>query len=218
MTRHQRILLALALAAATAGAQPRPLPLLPDSIRSGGDALRPNSIGLDILVSNGGFGLGAFYRHEYNDAFSAYLDFSVSEAKEENEVQYYNWYGQSVTLGKVNRFLVLPLYLGVQQRLFKDEILDNFRPYVCAAAGPTMLYTFPEREEYFTAIGKGRPSYTAGGYVGVGAYFGSELSNLVGLNIRYYYVPYPPGIEGMEGVLKKQFGGFFITVNFGNAW
>jgi hypothetical protein len=81
-----------------------------------------------------------------------------------------------------------------------------------------MLYVFPENAEFFTAIGRGRPRYTAGAYVGVGAYFGSETSNLFGLNIRYYYVPYPGGIDGLAGVPRKQFGGFFITINFGNAW
>jgi hypothetical protein len=193
-----------------------PAPPLPSDTSDG--VLRRNSLGLDFLVSNGGFGLGTFYRREFSDEFSAFVDFSVSEAKDDNEVQYFDWYGQSYTVGKINRFLVLPLYLGVQKRFFKDEILDNFRPYVSAAAGPAMIYVFPEREEYFTAIGHGRPKYTAGGYVGLGAYFGSETSNLLGLSIRYYYVPYPGGLEGLEGVMKKDFGGFFITLNFGNAW
>jgi len=183
-----------------------------------GRALRPNALGLDFLVSNGGFGLGSFYRHEYNDEFSAFIDFSISEAKDDDEVQFYDFYGRSYTVGKVNRFLVLPLFLGVQKRLFKEEILDNFRPYISAAAGPSLIYVFPEKLEYFNAIGKGHPEYTFGGYVGLGAYFGTETSNILGLNLRYYFVPYPAGIEGLEGVLKKQFGGFFITLNFGNAW
>ncbi|HLF14553.1 MAG TPA: hypothetical protein VI932_06670 [Bacteroidota bacterium] len=213
------IALSLAIAAPALLSQPRPVLSGQDTLAEAGDgALRPNSLGLDFLLSNGGFGLGTFYRREYSDEFSVFFDFSVSEAKDDDEVQVYNWYGQSFTLGKVNRFLVLPLYVGVQKRLFKDDILDNFRPYVSAAAGPTMIYVFPEREEYFTAIGRGHPKYTAGGYVAVGAYFGSEKSNLLGLNLRYYFVPYPPGIEGLSGVQKKQFGGFFITLNFGSAW
>ncbi len=213
------IVLALALATPALRGQPRPALTPRDTLPAPDNgALRPNSLGLDFLVSNGGFGLGTFFRREYSDEFSAFIDFSISEARDDDEVQYFNYYGQSFTLGKVNRFLVLPLYFGVQKRLFKDEILDNFRPYVSAAAGPTMIYVFPEREEYFTAIGHGRPKYTAGAYVGVGAYFGSEKSNLLGLNLRYYYVPYPPGIEGLRGVPKKQFGGFFITLNFGSAW
>jgi hypothetical protein len=222
------ILLALA-ALISAGAQAQPntagwigrtgqLQLTDTLSREDGQALRPHALGLDFLISNGGFGLGTFYRVEYSDEFSAFIDFSISEAKDDDEVTYFDYYGRSYTIGKVNRFLVMPLFLGAQKRLFKDDILDNFRPYVNAAAGPALIYVFPEREEYFNALGRGHPEYTLGGYVGVGAYFGSEKSNILGLNLRYYFLPYPGGIEGLEGVLKKQFGGFFITLNFGNAW
>ena len=178
----------------------------------------PNSWGIDLLVSNGGFGLGTFYRREYSDDFSGFMDFSVSETKDDDEKEFYDIYGRSYTPGKVNRFLILPLYLGVQKRLFKDDIVDNFRQYLNAAIGPTMIYVFPSNVEYFSAIGKGHPEYTLGMYAGFGAFFGSEKSNLLGLNLRYYYIPYPPGIESIQNVTKKQFGGFYITLNFGNAW
>ena len=147
-----------------------------------------------------------------------FIDVSVSESKDEDEFQVYNYYGQSITLGKVNRFMVIPLCFGVQQRFFREEILDNFRPYASAGVGPTMLYVFPENEEFINALGKGHPEYTAGGYIGLGAYFGSDLTNLIGLNVRYYIIPYPAGIEGLQGQPRTSFGGFYITVNFGNAW
>jgi len=174
--------------------------------------------GVDVLISTGGFGLGTFYRHEYTDNLSGFIDFSISEVKDDNEIELIDNLGNRFTPGKENRFLILPLYVGVQQRLFKDEILDNFRPYMAAAAGPTMIYVFPYNMEYFNAIGKGRPKYTVGGYVGLGAFFGSEHSNLVGLNIRYYFVPYTGGLESMRNVMKKEFGGFYVTLSFGSAW
>jgi len=227
--RLKYLILLLLVVLLSAGAQTQPTNTgrigrvgrtqLPDTLSvSNGYALRPHALGLDFLVSNGGFGLGTFYRVEYSDEFSAFIDFSVSEAKDDDEVTYFDYYGRSYTVGKVNRFLVMPLFLGAQKRLFKDDILDNFRPYVNAAAGPALIYVFPEREEYFNALGRGHPEYTVGGYIGVGAYFGSEKSNILGLNLRYYYLPFPSGLEGLEGILKKQFGGFFITLNFGNAW
>ncbi|MBI4548102.1 MAG: hypothetical protein HY707_08985 [Ignavibacteriae bacterium] len=177
-----------------------------------------NSWGVDLLVSNGGFGLGTFYRHEYSDHLSGFIDFSISESKDEDEKDYVNIFGVSFTPGKVNRFLVMPLYVGVQRRLFKDDIMDNFRPYLNAAAGPTLIYVFPYNEEYFKALGRGHPEYTFGGYVGIGAFFGSERASLLGLNLRYYFVPYPAGIESLRDSYKKQFGGFYITVNFGSSW
>ena len=177
-----------------------------------------NSWGVDLLVSAGGFGLGTFYRHEYSDNLSGFIDFSISEAKDDDEKDLVDIFGIPFTPGKVNRFLVMPLFVGIQKRLFQDDILDNFRPYVNAAAGPTMIYVFPYNEEYFRALGKGHPQYTFGGYVGIGAFFGSERASLLGLNLRYYFVPFPSGIESLRNAYKKQFGGFFITLNFGSAW
>jgi hypothetical protein len=162
--------------------------------------------------------MGTFYRHAYNDEVAGFVDLSFSEVKDDEEKDFVDNYGRLVTPGKVHRFLAIPLFAGIQKRLFRDDIVDNFRPYVTAAAGPAMLYVFPADQEYFTAIGNGHPVYTAGGYVGIGAYFGSERSNLMGLNLRYVILPYPAGLESMRGVSKKQFGGFYIAITFGSAW
>ena len=188
------------------------------------DHLRPpnTALGADLLVSTNGFGLGTFFRHEYSDNTAGYIDFSISESKDDDEVEYVDIYGQTFVPNKLNRFLLMPLFFGVQQRLFKDDILDNFRPYINAAAGPTMIFVFPYHDEYFSALGNGHPQYTYGGYIGFGAFFGAERSSLFGLDLRYYYIPYAGGIASMQrvnGVITKdQFGGFYITFNFGSAW
>lgn len=181
-----------------------------------------NSWGIDILASTNGFGAGVFYRHEYARDLTGYIDFAISEAKDNNEVDFVDYYGNSYTPGKVNRFLIFPLYFGIEHRLFADDIMDNFRPFVNAAVGPTMIYVFPYNEEYFSALGKGQTRYTIGGYVGLGSYFGSEAANVFGVNIRYYLVPYPHGLASMQtasGISsKKEFGGLYITVSFGSSW
>jgi hypothetical protein len=184
-----------------------------------------NSWGLDILISTGGVGLGAFYRHEFSRDISGFVMLSVSESKDDREMDYVDAYGNIFTPGKINRFLIIPLMIGVQHRLFSNQILENFRPYVSAAAGPTMIYTAPYNEEFFTALGKGQPRYTVGGYIGAGSYFGNDRSTLFGLSIRYYFVPFGPGIESFQPDRfrsdvnrKKEFGGFFITLNFGSSW
>ena len=179
----------------------------------------PNAWGMDILISTGGFGLGGFYRREYSRDLSGFVTLSISEAKDDREVEYVDPLGGTYVPGKKNRFLVIPLMVGVQHRLFSSEIRDNFRPYLSAAVGPTLIYATPYKEEFFSALGKGHPYYTVGGYVGIGAFFGSDSAVLFGLNIRYYFVPYSSGIESLDtGPLKKDFGGFFITLNVGSAW
>lgn len=189
------------------------------TLTSQNSTVNSDAWGMEILISTNGIGLGTFYRHEYTDNLSGFIDFSISSAGDESENEFYNPYtGTTFIPGKINRFLVMPLFCGIQYRLFKDEIMDNFRPYINAAAGPSMIYVFPYDDEYFQAIGKGQPRYTGGGYVGMGAFFGSERSTLLGINLRYYVIPYRSGIRNMWNTTKDQFGGFYISLSFGSAW
>ncbi|MEE9187626.1 MAG: hypothetical protein V3U10_06250, partial [Bacteroidota bacterium] len=106
-----------------------------------------NAWGGDILISNGGFGLGGFYRRQFSETIYGFLSLSVSEAKDSREVQFVDPFTlQTFTPGKVNRFLLVPLLFGVQYRLFQDAIQDNFRPYLTAAAGPSIVYASPYAE------------------------------------------------------------------------
>ncbi|MGA7161005.1 MAG: hypothetical protein WBZ48_08380 [Bacteroidota bacterium] len=179
--------------------------------------------GIDILLSNSGFGLGGFYRHQYTEDLFGTMSIGFSEVSDPNEVQYVEYDGETVVPGKINRFLLIPLHVGVQYRLFADEILDNFRPYVNAAVGPTMVFTTPYSREFFNSIGHGQAHYTAGGFVGLGAFFGSDRGTLSGINIRYYFEYIRRGIDSMQnddGSIEKMtdFGGFFITLNLGEVF
>ena len=78
--------------------------------------------GLDLLMSNNGFGLGLFYRSELSDDLSLMLNFAISDVKDEAEFEQYDYYGNSFVPGKKNRLLMMPLTVGIQYRLFKDAI------------------------------------------------------------------------------------------------
>jgi hypothetical protein len=179
--------------------------------------------GLDILISNNGFGLGGFYRHQYTNELFGTVTFAISDAKDDNEVEYVTYYGQTIVPGKINRFLLIPLDFGMQYRLFADDILDNFRPYINGAIGPTLVFASPYEREFFNSLRYGQAHFTVGGYIGFGAFFGSDKESLSGINIRYYFVPFKKGIDSMvngygEIDTKKDFGGFFITLNFGSVF
>jgi hypothetical protein len=195
--------------------------------------------GLDILLSNNGFGLAGFYRREYSNVLFGTLTLGIAESKDDNEIEYVDYWGQTYSPGKINRFLVIPLHVGVQYRLFADDITDSFRPYVNAGLGPTLVLAAPYDREYFNSWGYASAHYTLGGYIGLGAFFGSDLGNLSGVNIRYYFVPFSSGIESLQSApeyyidpndpnnylakpgkinKKKEFGGFFITINLGSAF
>ena len=145
-----------------------------------------NTWGVDIMISSNGFGLGTFYRREFTPDMFGFVNFSVSEAKDSREIEQYDIYGNSTVPGKLNRFMVLPLMFGVQYRLFREDIVDTFRPYVNVAVGPTLIYMSPfvdlvpqadgsiavNEVEFFKSFGRGTPHYTASAYIGFGANFG----------------------------------------------
>jgi hypothetical protein len=180
-----------------------------------------NAFGMDLMFSEGGFGLGTFYRRTVAEDLTVFTDFSISEAKDPQEFTYIDYFGQTQTPGKINRAFLLPLNFGVQYRLFEKVIFDNLRPYIDAAIGPTMVVTTPYDKEFFSAFGKAQARYTLGGYFGIGANFGLDKSSLVGLNVRYYIVHFfNKGIEILDptltnGRLENNLGGVFITLNIG---
>ncbi len=73
--------------------------------------------GIDILMSNNGFGLGVFYRYELNDEFSLMPNFAISDVEADNEFQQYDLYGNPFIPGKKNRLLMMPLMVTVQYPL-----------------------------------------------------------------------------------------------------
>ena len=180
-----------------------------------------NAFGVDLIFSEGGFGLGTFYRRTVSETITLSTDFSISEAKDPQEFTYIDYYGITHTLGKKNRAFMLPVNFGIQYRLFENIIFDNLRPYITAAIGPSIVVTTPYDREFFNAFGKAQARYTLGGYFGIGANFGLEKSSLVGLNIRYYVIHFfSRGIEIMDpsqtnGRLENDLGGVFITLNIG---
>ncbi len=188
-----------------------------------------NAWGIDILFSNNGFGFGSFYRHEMSDEYSWMVNFLISGVKADAEFEQYDFYGNSFIPGKLNRLLMMPLMFSVQYRLFKDDIADNFRPFVTAGLGPTMIYVSPyatydsvgnpiNEIDFFTSLKYGKMKYTLGGFLGAGAYFGMDKGTITGLNVRYVWAPYPGGIEVMKGGFMKNFGGLFITLTFGSMF
>lgn len=216
-------------------------PFDPDSL----EELR-NTLSLDILISDDGFGLGIIYRRMFTPEISGFVSFAVSESKDEREVEYVDPYFYTTYVpGKLNRFLVLPLMFGIQYRLFREDIVGTFRPFINGGVGPTMIYQMPfvdltvttagngqqqitdvQPVDFFSAIGRGFPQYTASTFIGFGANFGTDRHNVLGVNFRYYFT-YVIG-DGLPSLYdprtgevrsrKTSFGGFFITFNVGMAY
>ncbi len=178
-----------------------------------------NAWGIDVMFSEGGFGAGTFYRRQLSDVITAFTDISFSEAKDPREFTFVDYFGNTYVAGKINRAFLIPINFGIQYRLFENVIADNLRPYVNLGIGPSLVLVDPYEKEYFTAFKYAHANYTVGGYIGLGANFGIDKNNLVGINLRYYVIHmFNQGVEMLQGKFDKDLGGFFITLNLGTMY
>lgn len=175
-----------------------------------------NSLGADIMFGEGGFGLGAFYKKTFSQNITGFVDFSISETKDDREVTYIDYFGNSFTPDKVNRAFLFPLNFGIQYRLFSESLTENLRPYLSVGVGPSIILTTPYDQEFFKSFGSAKAHYAAGGYVGLGANMGLNKKNLIALNVRYYFNQIlGDGIELMTNSTRKSFGQFYIMLTIG---
>lgn len=176
-----------------------------------------NAWGADIMFGDAGFGLGTFFRKQIDTKWTLFADLSFSETKDEREFEYYDYYtGQFYTAFKKNRIFQIPINFGAHFRIFENTISDNLRPFIVAGAGPNILVTTPADLEFFNSFGKAKAKLAAGGYVGLGANFGLDKKSLVGITARYYYSKVlDGGVESLQGKVKTEIQGFFITLNLG---
>lgn len=176
-----------------------------------------NAFGMDLMIGEGGFGFGGFYRYNLTNVLTVFTDFSVSESKDEREIERYDIWGYPLPIyGKKNRLYLLPLNFGLQYRLFHNSLTDNLRPYISIAIGPTMFVTSPAEKEFFKSLAYAQAKYGFGGYIGFGANFGTNVNNLTGINIRYYINQlFGDGIEQYYGTFKKNVQQVSLTINIG---
>jgi len=193
-------------------ASPRPL------IQSAQDHIN-SGWGLDVLFSNFGFGIGGFYQRFFSRDVTGFvdIDFSGVKSPNENDTYVYDPYTGALLgpAGKVNDIYMIPITFGVQYRLFADAITESFRPYIDAGFGPTIIIAAPDSLSFFSgfahALVLGVPEF----FAGIGANFGKDPHSIQGVNFRYYYIKTKNGIESITGQPITDFGGFFITLNWG---
>jgi hypothetical protein len=218
--------LLLALAAGAARAQPDavfppPADSAAASYGTGG--------GLALLLTEYGFGLGGLYRVRVGGGTSLLAEASVSVGKDEREQQFFvGLFGDTVTPFKRNYVLLVPLHGGVEQRLFREAIEENFRPYVQLSAGPTFAYQWPYFDDLdadgiretgedllgpFGGFGEGDVRFGAGGTLAVGAYFGRSRRAAQGVRFGYtaHYFFEPVDLLELDPEVEEPSRRFFGT-------
>jgi hypothetical protein len=180
---------------------------------------RTNAWGGDLLLGNDGVGIGSFFHSLLNEDLTAFAELSVSEAKDARQIDYVDYYyGNQYSPNKENRVFRVPLFFGLQYRLFRDDIVENFRPFISGGAGPVLLYITDAKQEFFSSLGSGRARYTYGGFIGAGAQFGFDRSSVFGLNLKYLIIPTPEGTRSVEQGEMPNANGFFIALSIGMAF
>jgi hypothetical protein len=191
-----------------------------------------SGLGFQILLTNSGFGLGAYYHRALFPGTSFMSEASLGAGKDERELKFFR-FGSSFIPNKANYLLMLPIQAGIIHRLFRNSIEDNFRPYVQLTVGPTFGWEYPyfedengdgnyDREERtydsIGAIPKGDLRVGLGGTLALGAHFGSSRKLTQGVRIGYSFTQFFQGIQLLEPDVQEAqhfFGTPTITLTFG---
>ena len=134
----------LVLFAAAAPRAQAPLPAPPDTT-----ALRfGTSVALALLLTEDGLGFGGEARTGLSPDLSFAFETSVTAARDAREQQFFaGLFGETVTPLKRNYAVLLPLHPGLELRLFRRSVEDNFRPFVSLTLGPTLGVQWPYFED-----------------------------------------------------------------------
>jgi hypothetical protein len=170
---------------------------------------------LNLLFSDNGFGLGATIYKNFNPAISGFTSIFFSGAKDEREFETTDIFGNTYTPYKVNRLFMIPLNIGLQIRLFREDVTDDLRPFVNFGVTPAAIIYTPYSESFFSSFSYARAKYTVGGFAGVGLDYLTSKKSSLGLNIRYYYLNlFGKGIESLQSREKNFFGGLYFVFSY----
>ncbi len=180
----------------------------------------PYAAGGDLLFSENGFGAGIFIQRSLFRDFFVFASLYISGARNTDEFETWDPYaGEYRVKGKINRVYMFPLTFGVQKNFFSDELDDSFKPYLNCGLGPAFILTTPYSEDFFKAFGYANGYTRFSAFLGAGANFGSNNKTLLGVNVRYYFIPF--GKNGIESVMNspmKDLGGIFISLSVGSRF
>jgi outer membrane protein W len=174
-----------------------------------------NNWSINVLFSDNGFGAGAQLFKKFSPDISLFAGIFFSGAKDDREFEVYDIFGNSYVPNKIHRMFMIPVNLGVQFRLFREEVTDDLRPHVNVGLSPTAIIYTPYAESFFPSFGHARAKYTVGAFASVGVDYLTSKSSSLNMDIRYYYTQlFGSGIESLESKEKKFFGGLYLVFSY----
>jgi hypothetical protein len=174
-----------------------------------------NNWSINVLFSDNGYGLGGTIFKTFNKDFSGFASVFFTSAKDDREFDVTDIYGNTYTPNKINRLFMIPLNLGLQYRLFREDVTDNLRPFINGGITPTAILYAPYNKSIIPSLGYLQAKYTVGGFIGVGMDYLTSRSTGVSANVRYYYIKlFGDGIQSLQDKPKNYFGGLYFVFSF----
>ncbi|WP_412069763.1 hypothetical protein [Rubrivirga sp. IMCC43871] len=184
-------------------------PALPDTT-----AGRYGSTGaLVLLLSEYGLGVGGALRGRVSDDVSLVLEISAGAGRDEREQSFAGFLGERRTPFKRNYVALVPLHVGVEVRLLRQQVEDNVRPFVHLSAGPTFGYQWPyfddadgdgrrgADEEVLSGVGglgDGEARVGIGGTLALGTFFGRGERTRTGVRFGLQGTYFPVELDLLE--------------------
>lgn len=227
----------LAIACAVLLSVPRTTTARQDSNSAFSERIEPlNGLGGHVLLTNSGFGLGGYYSRILGQDVTVIVQLQIASEKDEREVAFFDRFGRKDLPNKANYLLILPVHVGIERRLFRSKIEDNFRPFIHVTIGPTVGWKYPyfrddndngmldDGEKTYDAIGslpKGNVELGFGGMLALGAYFGRKTGITQSVRIGYSFTHFFDRIELLERTIRQPtrfFGTPTILFSFGKLF
>lgn len=208
------LLLATAIATAIVPARAQPTdglaPPPPDTTA----ARYGTAAGVSLSLTEDGIAAGLASRVRLADDWSATTEVSVGAARDAREQRFFvGFFGDTVTPLKRSYAVLVPAHVGVERRLFRSAVEDNFRPFVAAALGPTLAVQWPYfddddgdgvrdssevRLSVTEGLGDAATRLGVGGSLAVGAYVGRGRRSVQGLRLGFTLHYFPVAIDLLE--------------------
>ncbi len=153
-----------------------------------------------------------------NPDWIAFASLAMTSANDPKEIERFDFLGRSFItdsetgLPKLNSLFLMPITCGAQRRLFREDINSSFRPFIEAGVGPTLGYMYRYEKGFF---GGGSIKLGFNGFVGAGAYFGSNPFSLQGLTVRYQVDTFLSHVELLPNRFRNSFQGISLNLIFG---
>lgn len=183
-----------------------------------------NSISFDVMLNNFGFGIGGNYSRVIGPFTEITLQAGITGLRDVSEQTFQNFFtGQQIVPNKYKRGFGFPILIGLKQRLFAQEIDDNFRLFVSGAMGPAAAFVYPYVDDddnngfrtfqitpegflipvesvndFFTGWSEGDWEWGLNGELTIGVDLGSSFTSQTTVEFGYFFYYFSQGIQMME--------------------